>query len=51
MEAAAHEHYARRVAQLEKFGVTDPLLDLGGDTSGVLPDGTTEFAVPVLNSP
>jgi hypothetical protein len=51
MEAAAHEHYARRVAQLEKFGVTDPLLDLGGDTSGVLPDGTTDFAVPVLNSP
>ena len=30
MEAFAHDHYARRVVHLEKFGVTDPALDPGG---------------------
>jgi hypothetical protein len=30
MEAFAHDHYARRVSHLEKFGVTDPTLDPGG---------------------
>jgi len=31
MEAQAHEQYARKVSHLEKFGVTDPELDLDGD--------------------
>jgi hypothetical protein len=30
MEADAIEHYARRVAQLERFGVTDPALNPAG---------------------
>ncbi|HZN35499.1 MAG TPA: hypothetical protein VFB80_16840 [Pirellulaceae bacterium] len=44
MEAFAHDHYARRVAQLEKFGVTDPALDPGGvidplnDPAGEFPE-------------
>jgi hypothetical protein len=31
MEAQAYEQYARKVSHLEKFGVTDPALDLDGD--------------------
>ena len=31
MEAQAHEKYAQKVSHLEKFGVTDPELDLDGD--------------------
>lgn len=31
MEAQAHEQYAQKVSHLEKFGVTDPELDLDGD--------------------
>jgi len=31
MEAQAHEQYSRKVSHLEKFGVTDPELDLDGD--------------------
>jgi hypothetical protein len=31
MEAQAYEQYSRKVSHLEKFGVTDPLLDLDGD--------------------
>jgi hypothetical protein len=31
MEAQAYEQYARKVSNLEKFGVTDPALDLDGD--------------------
>jgi hypothetical protein len=31
MEAQAHEQYAQKVSHLEKFGVTDPDLDLDGD--------------------
>jgi hypothetical protein len=30
MEAQAHEQYAQKVSHLEKFGVTDPELDLDG---------------------
>ena len=51
MEAFAHDHYARRVSQLEKFGVTDPTLDPGGGitdqllpgTGGVDPIGALDF--------
>ena len=57
MEAFAHDHYARRVAQLEKFGVTDPALDPGGvidplnDPAGefpVLPDLPDVPSLPEL---
>jgi hypothetical protein len=48
MEAFAHDHYARRVSQLEKFGVTDPALDPGGVTDP-LTDPAGEFAeLPLL---
>lgn len=48
MEAFAHDHYARRVSQLEKFGVTDPTLDPGGVTDTLL-DPAGEFAeIPLL---
>ncbi len=48
MEAFAHDHYARRVAQLEKFGVSDPALDPGG-VSNPLVDPAGEFAeLPLL---
>jgi hypothetical protein len=46
MEAFAHDHYARRVEQLEKFGVSDPTLD-----SALQPllDPAGEFpAIPLL---
>lgn len=40
MEAFAHEHYARRVAHWERFGVTDPALNPGGGVLDPrLPDG------------
>jgi hypothetical protein len=42
MEAQALEQYAKKVAHLEKFGVTDPLLNPNG---GVI-DPTTPPAVP-----
>jgi len=48
MEAFAHDHYARRVSQLEKFGVSDPTLDPGGLTDPLL-DAAGEFAeLPLL---
>ena len=48
MEAFAHDHYARRVAHLEKFGVTDPALDPGSVTDP-LTDPAGEFNVlPLL---
>jgi len=48
MEAFAHDHYARRAAHLEKFGVTDPALDPGGVTNPLL-DPAGEFAeLPLL---
>jgi hypothetical protein len=39
MEAQANSQYAKKVAHLEKFGVTDPTLDPGGDVVDPLPDG------------
>jgi len=48
MEAFAHDHYARRVSQLEKFGVSDPTLDPGGLTDP-LADPAGEFTqLPLL---
>ena len=48
MEAFAHDHYARRVSQLEKFGVTDPTLDPGGLLDPLV-DPVGEFAeIPLL---
>ena len=44
MEAFAHDHYARRVSQLEKFGVTDPTLNPGSDP---LWPGTDGFVDPL----
>jgi hypothetical protein len=41
MEAQANAHYAQRVAQLEKFGVTDPTLTPSGVTNPILP-GTVQ---------
>jgi hypothetical protein len=40
METQAHEQYAQKVSHLEKFGVTDPELELNGDgpTSPSVPD-------------
>ena len=47
MEAFAHDHYARRISQLEKFGVTDPTLNPGsGVTDPILP-GTGGFVDPL----
>jgi hypothetical protein len=40
MEAFAHDHYARRVGQLEKLGVTDPTLNPGTDGTDLLQPGT-----------
>jgi hypothetical protein len=48
MEAFAHDHYARRVSQLEKFGVTDPLLNPGSVTDPLLP-GTDGLVDPLGN--
>jgi len=47
MEAFAHDHYARRVSQLEKFGVTDPLLNPGGGVTDPLLPGTGGLVNPV----
>jgi hypothetical protein len=35
MQAQALDEYARKVAHLEKFGVTDPLLNPGGELQGL----------------
>jgi hypothetical protein len=50
MEAFAHDHYARRVQHLEKFGVTDPLLNPDG---GMLDPHDSEGGVldPVEDGP
>jgi hypothetical protein len=37
MEAQALDQYARKVAHLEKFGVTDPTLNPGGVIDPVVP--------------
>lgn len=47
MEAFAHDHYARRVSQLEKFGVTDPLLNPGTSVTNPLLPGTGGLVDPV----
>jgi hypothetical protein len=47
MEAFAHDHYARRVSHLEKFGVTDPTLNPGGGVTDRLLPGTDGFADPL----
>jgi hypothetical protein len=47
MEAFAHDHYARRVSHLEKFGVTDPLLNPGGGVTDPLLPGTGGLVDPV----
>jgi hypothetical protein len=46
MEAQAHEQYAKKVAHLEKFGVTDPELNPGGGvTDPLVPGGDPLFPV------
>jgi len=47
MEAFAHDHYARRVSHLEKFGVTDPTLNPGGGVTDPLLPGTDGFVDPL----
>jgi hypothetical protein len=47
MEAFAHDHYARRVSQLEKFGVTDPLLNPGTGVTDPLLPGTNGLVDPL----
>jgi hypothetical protein len=47
MEAFAHDHYARRVSQLEKFGVTDPLLNPGSGVTDPLLPGAGGLVNPV----
>jgi hypothetical protein len=47
MEAFAHDHYARRVSQLEKFGVTDPTLNHGSGVTDPLLPGTGGFVDPL----
>ena len=47
MEAFAHDHYARRVSQLEKFGVTDPTLNTGSGVTDPLLPGTGGFVDPL----
>ena len=47
MEAFAHDHYARRVNQLEKFGVTDPLLNPGTGVTDPLLPGTNGLVDPL----
>jgi hypothetical protein len=49
MEAFAHDHYARRVSQLEKFGVTDPLLNPGTGVTDPLLPGTDGLVDPFSN--
>lgn len=47
MEAFAHDHYARRVSHLEKFGVTDPLLNPGAGVTDPLLPGTNGLIDPL----
>ncbi len=47
MEAFAHDHYARRVSHLEKFGVTDPLLNPGTGVTDPLLPGTDGLVDPL----
>ena len=47
MEAFAHDHYARRVSHLEKFGVTDPLLNPGSNVTDPLFPGTGGYVDPL----
>ena len=57
MEAQAHDQYAQKVSHLEKFGVTDPALDLdgAGPTDPSVPDvdplddplGTLQNLLPI----
>jgi hypothetical protein len=46
MQAQALDEYARKVAHLEKFGVTDPLLNPGGGViDPPLPPALSSFPV------
>jgi len=46
MAAEAKEQYAQRLAQLEKFGVTDPTVTPGVTTTSTLPNGMANQLLP-----
>ena len=48
MEAQAHDEYAQKVSHLEKFGVTDPALDLD-DVGAPLADPNASGAAPLAD--